>query len=148
LFRCRDITRTLPRISRFLGRDWSSNGDFLTPAIGTQLMCSPTRGPTITSAIDFNDGAVKGPGGRSACFWVQAGGSPRVALPYLIKEGDHVLKWFGARDFLDHLNAALRDENPLKFVMPWFGQACDAANGRMSLRRRWLGVLGPRELYL
>ena len=33
LFRARDQYKTLPNISRFLGQHWSSNGDFLTPAI-------------------------------------------------------------------------------------------------------------------
>jgi hypothetical protein len=31
LLRCRDKLKTLPRVSQFLGRNWSSNGDFLTP---------------------------------------------------------------------------------------------------------------------
>src|SRR5208283_806341 len=55
LLRCRDLNRTLPGVSPFLGRDWSSNGDFLTPAFYADRTVAPTRGPTISSAIDFLD---------------------------------------------------------------------------------------------
>ncbi|MGB8564837.1 MAG: hypothetical protein WCD83_15725, partial [Pseudolabrys sp.] len=55
LLRCRDKLKTLPRVSQFLGRNWSSNGDFLTPAIYPRRTLNPSHGPTITSAIDFLD---------------------------------------------------------------------------------------------
>jgi cholesterol oxidase len=148
LLRCRDVSRSLPDISRFLGRDWSSNGDFLTPAIDTNYSCSPTRGPTITAAIDFNDGSIIGPDGRRAFFWVQDGGFPDLAIPYLARYPDKVIGRFGARELIDHINAAASDANPLQYVMPWFGQGRDDANGIMKLRRRWFGLFGPPELHL
>src|SRR6185436_391075 len=46
LLRCRDVNRSLPNISRFLGRNWSSNGDFLTPAIYEDFDISASKGPT------------------------------------------------------------------------------------------------------
>ena len=60
LLQCRDVHRSLPNISAFLGRNWSSNGDFLTPALHPMREVKPTRGPTITSAIDLLDGTVDG----------------------------------------------------------------------------------------
>ena len=57
LLRCRDVGRTLPDLPRSLGRGWSSNGDFLTIGLHTGRRVDPTRGPTITSAIDFRDGS-------------------------------------------------------------------------------------------
>jgi cholesterol oxidase len=148
LLRCRDLNGSLPKLSRFLGRDWSSNGDFLTPALGTSYPCSPTRGPTISSSIDFNDGSIRGANGQPVFFWVQDGGFPSLAVPYLAREADGVLKFFGAKELVDQINLSVGDDNPLKFVMPWFAQGRDAANGIFTLRRRWGGMLGPKQLYL
>jgi cholesterol oxidase len=53
LLRCRDERRTLPDVSRRLGRNWSSNGDFLTLAVHSGRAVRPTRGPTISGAVDF-----------------------------------------------------------------------------------------------
>src|SRR5262252_1137226 len=50
----------LPNLSLRLGRGWSSNGDFLTPAIHPLREVDPTHGPTITAAIDLLDGAYQG----------------------------------------------------------------------------------------
>ena len=50
----------LPNLSLRLGRGWSSNGDFLTPAIHPMREVDPTHGPTITAAIDLLDGAYQG----------------------------------------------------------------------------------------
>ena len=51
LLHCRDVLHTLPAISPRLGYGWSSNGDFLTPAIYSDRKPEPSRGPTITCAI-------------------------------------------------------------------------------------------------
>ena len=50
----------LPDISSRLGQGWSSNGDFLTPALHFFRNVNPTRGPTITAAIDLLDGEFNG----------------------------------------------------------------------------------------
>ena len=51
---------TLPNVSGRLGYNWSSNGDFLTPAFYPSREVQPTQGPTITSAINFLDGSQGG----------------------------------------------------------------------------------------
>lgn len=147
LLRCRSQHRSLPKISRFLGHSWSSNGDFLTPALNTTPLCSPTKGPTISAAIDFGDGSMKGPDGRPLYFWIQDGGIPDVVLPMLERKFDSVLKVFGAQHLIDELNKAVRSANPLSHVMPWFAQGRDAANGRLSMRRPWW-VFGKKRLHL
>src|SRR6185436_1479280 len=43
----------LPNLSDRVGHNWSSNGDFLTPAIHLGRDVIPTRGPTITAAVDL-----------------------------------------------------------------------------------------------
>jgi len=148
LLRCRDVHGTLPQVSPFLGHNWSSNGDFLTPALDTRELCSPTKGPTITSAIDFSDGSIQDAEGRPLYFWIQDGGFPDLVIPYLVQRADAILGRLGAKDLVDQINLAMRNENSLKHVMPWFAQGRDAANGRCSLRRRWFGLGGPRQLYL
>jgi len=133
LLRCRDQYKTLPQLSKRLGFGWSSNGDFLTPAFYRERRISPTQGPTISSAIDFLDGAR---GGQR--FFVEDGGFPDVLGNYLeqvVGKRRKVSKRLGL--FLQSLGLMLRDRDPLSNVMPWFGQAVDAPDGRLHLGRRW-----------
>jgi len=129
LLRCRDEFKTLPKLSPMLGKNWSSNGDFLTPAVYPEKDVSPTRGPTISSAIDFLDGSKEG-----NRFFVEDGGFPDV-LGNALGEINGKNK-FGL--FANSLSMAIRDRNPLSCIMPWFGQAVDAADGELSLCRSWL----------
>ena len=80
LLRSRDQYGTLTNFSPHLGRNWSSNGDFLTPAIYHQRRIDPTIGPTITCAIDFLDGSKNG-----ARFFVEDGdfrmSSAMISMP-------------------------------------------------------------------
>ena len=55
LLRCRDVSKTLPSLSPFLGKHWSSNGDFLTPAMYLDRALWPDRGVTIGAVIDYLD---------------------------------------------------------------------------------------------
>ena len=133
LLRCRDEHRTLPRISRRLGQGWSSNGDFLTPAIYADRRVSPTQGPTITCAIDFLDGAMDG-----HRFFVEDGGFPDVvgnAFEALTGRGGLIRKVLGV--YADRLAEELRGRDPVECVMPWFGQAVDESDGRLHLGRVW-----------
>ena len=132
LLRCRDEHRTLPNLSPRLGYGWCSNGDFLTPTIYLNHATSPTRGPTITGAISFLDGAIDG-----QRFFVQDGGFPDLlgnALEQMASKKwifRHVISCI-AKD----LARLARDRNPAKFVMPWFGQAVDQPVGQLKLKRR------------
>jgi cholesterol oxidase len=139
LLRCRDVASSLPGLSGFLGRNWSSNGDFLTPAVYRDRRPEPSRGPTIASRIDFLDRSEAG-----QSFWIQDGGFPDVLADWLRdSEAAHPK----VSRFLTGLRHALTGHGPVDHVMPWFAQGVDAADGRLSLRRRWW-LLGPRELSL
>jgi cholesterol oxidase len=138
LLKCRDVARTLPRISPLLGRNWSSNGDFLTPAWHKDRRPEPTVGPTISSAIDFLD---RSEGGES--YWIEDGGFPDLVAGWL-REGESALP--KVKGFMSGLRNALADA-PTDRIMPWFAQGVDAADGRLSLRRRWW-LFGPRQLTL
>ncbi|WP_168014666.1 GMC oxidoreductase [Halomonas salinarum] len=135
LLRCRDQYRTLPALSPRLGHGWCANGDFLTPAFYADRKVSPTRGPTITCAIDYLDGAD---GGER--YFVEDGGFPDVvgnALhAALARNGAGERLYEGWRLLLDGL---LRSHDPHAHLMPWFGQGVDASDGVMRLDRSWLG---------
>ncbi|HEY0757847.1 MAG TPA: GMC family oxidoreductase [Acidisarcina sp.] len=132
LLRCRDVSGTLPNISPFLGHDWSSNGDFLTPAFYPGRDILPGTGPTITSAIDFLDRSESG-----QSFWIEDGGFPDLAADYVeaFKSGATSGSGLWAKLLIDSYSHMLRegDAQPFHNVMPWFAQGVDAANGILSL---------------
>ena len=130
LLRCRDITGSLPNLSPFLGRGWSSNGDFLTPALYASRDVRATVGPTIASAIDFYDGNAE------ATFWIQDGGVPNLTADYLSRKAGDPKTGFEAKVLLASMQAILRRDDPLRGVMPWFAQGVDAADGVLSLQPR------------
>jgi cholesterol oxidase len=144
LLRCRDQHATLRGLSDRLGHGWSSNGDFLTPAFYPARRLSPTRGPTITCAIDFLDGARDG-----ARFFVEDGGFPDVvgnSVADLAATAAHIGGAY--RVVFEALRLAASDSDPLDCVMPWFGQAADAADGRLHLGRSVLHPLDGHRLAL
>jgi len=141
LLRCRDINQSLPNLSPFLGCDWSSNGDFLTPAVYPTRTLAPTKGPTISSAINFLDGSED-----NQRFWIEDGGAPDLLGDYILKETASPRNWW-AKMFLDDIRLHLRNDEPFKNVMPWFAQGVDASNGVMSLKRPWW-FFGARRLHL
>lgn len=125
----------LTSLSPRLGAGWSSNGDFLTPAIHPLRDVRPTRGPTITSAIDLLDGEYMG-----KAIFVEDGGLPDLAHDALVKAAsdpsiDDVMQRATAT-----LLPVLSSIDLLRHIMPWFAQARDAADGRLSLKngRLWL----------
>jgi cholesterol oxidase len=133
LLRCRDLNRTLPNVSPFLGYDWSSNGDFLTPAFYNDRDVLPSTGPTITCAIDFLDRSQSG-----QSFWIEDGGFPNLLRDYLnaLKSGASS-GGLWARMIIEAFGHLLRDDDSQAFrnVMPWFAQGVDAANGILKLDR-------------
>ena len=139
LLRCRDATKTLPNISDFLGHNWSSNGDFLTPALYADREPMPWLGPTITSRIDFLDRSE-----ARQSFWVEDGGFPNLLRDMLAQRTT-------AHKGLGRVLHVIRDEvaklGPLQHVMPWFAQGVDAGNGTLRLRRKWW-VWGKQHLDL
>jgi cholesterol oxidase len=130
LLRCREEHKTLPGISPFLGHDWSSNGDFLTPAFYEARDVSPSHGPTIACAIDFLDRSQSG-----QSFWIEDGGFPNLLMNYFQKLDANGAQNMEAKLILDAFRHMLRGEGvePFRNVMPWFAQGIDAANGTLSL---------------
>jgi cholesterol oxidase len=129
LLRCRDVAKTLPYISQFLGRSWSSNGDFLTPALYPDRELKPWLGPTITSRIDFLDRSEAG-----QSFWIEDGGFPNLLRDALQAEDLAHPSLVGVLEAIRHLAGRL---GPLDRVMPWFAQGVDAGDGTLRLRHEW-----------
>ena len=131
LLRCKEEYDTLPNVSDQLGVGWSSNGDFLTPALykNRDKELKPTRGPTISSAIDFLDGSEDG-----ERFFVEDGGFPDV-LANALEDFSGASK-FGL--FMSALAEQAREHNLTDNIMPWFGQGIDASDGQLKLTRSWL----------
>ena len=165
LLRCRDEHGTLPALSPYLGKRWSSNADFLTPAVYRERTISPTRGPTITCALDFLDGSERG-----EQFFIEDGGFPDMFHNLSEQEnprGRRTTLLMAAQHASDHATAMQRTvvqavalaragrlwnfpwrrvvrafarlggrEDPLNRMMPWFAQGIDASDGEIYLGRR------------
>lgn len=133
LFRSRDKFKTLPNISKALGENWSSNGDFLTPAIYENRKLSPTFGPTITAAIDYLDGSD-----ANAQYFVEDGGFPDVIGNFL-KARRKSKRGFSLIDFIfARVIKWQYDGDIFENMMPWFGQAIDGGDGRLYYGRDFL----------
>ncbi len=119
----------LPNVSTRLGHGWSSNGDFLTPALHFFRNVDPTRGPTITAAIDLLDGEFMG---RE--IFVEDGGLPDIARSWLERLAADATVDARKALLIASLRPALSGGALLQHVMPWFAQARDAADGQLSLQ--------------
>ncbi len=134
LLRNRDEHKTLPRVSRALGRRWSPNANFLTPAIysdGDRVQQG--IGPTISAGLDFMDGSQ---GGQR--FYVEDDGFPNMlsnAVGARLRRGPFKpLGWL----LRGHLGRGVDEKNPLRGFMVWLGEGLDAGDGELRLKRRKL----------
>jgi cholesterol oxidase len=102
-----------------------------------------STGPTIAGLIDFSDG-----GFRNQRFVVEDDGFPNLLLN-AIKEylGGNVRTSVG-RHLLKELEEYVRDDTPLRNLLLWLGAGMDAADGRLSLKRRWFMPWGQPSLSL
>jgi cholesterol oxidase len=173
LLRCRDEHATLPDLSTRLGHSWSSNADFLTPAVYRKRVVSPTHGPTITCALDFLDGS------EGERFFIEDGGFPDIRhnivepsstrgrrTTLLMAVHDAADRASDMRKTMTHAVALARAgrqwnfpwrgvmrglarltgrADPLVHTMPWFAQGVDAGDGVLYLDRK---RRGRRELNL
>jgi cholesterol oxidase len=137
LLQCRDVLGTLPNLSPALGKHWSSNGDFLTPAIYLHRALWPDRGVTIGAVIDYLDASDDG-----QTYWIQDGGTPNVMNKYFQAVLDrlrkdpsegHLLEGLNLSWLLQHLTLLAANLDVSKHLMPWFAQGVDAGDGELHL---------------
>lgn len=134
LLRCRDQYRTLPNVSRRLGKGWSPNANFLTPdrySDGDRVMQG--IGPTISGGLEFMDGSVKG-----ERFYIEDDGVPNILFNALRARTAsplfQPLEWLLKR----YLGRGVDEANPIRGLMIWLGEGIDAADGELRLSRRKL----------
>jgi cholesterol oxidase len=137
LLQCRDVHRTLPYLSLTLGKHWSSNGDFLTPALYLHRTLWPDRGTTIGAVIDYLDASDNG-----KTYWIQDGGTPNIMNKYFeavlhqvqrAPSEKHLLEGFNMKSLLQHLTLLAANVDVFKHIMPWFAQGVDAGDGELHL---------------
>ncbi|MDQ3914886.1 MAG: GMC oxidoreductase [Actinomycetota bacterium] len=149
LLRCRDVHRTLPRLSPSLGTRFSGNGDFLCFAVEGKDAADPNYGPVITQRIDF--GLFEGFDPESAFVmedasypallaWFVEGVEPRfLRLPAVWKAFVAVVRRYLMGQELGSVGYALGDllSGDLSYrtsVLLCMG--LDKSNGVMSLDRQ------------
>jgi cholesterol oxidase len=143
LLKCRDVFKTLPKISRRLGYGWSGNGDVLTPIAFPGRDLEPTRGPTITAAVDYLDG--KRDGQR---FFVTDGGFPAVLVDILAERSRSLADKRRWPAFHRLLGLLVNRRDAPQTILPLLAQGLDAADGRLRLKRSWARPFAGRQLAL
>ena len=144
LLRCRDRLRTLPRLSRLLGRRFSGNGDFLfAGAMGTRAAIDPAQGPSITAVVDCSTEEhaihIEDLGYPDPMLWLLEGALPpdrgrlaaygRLLLRYLARS-----LGLGGRNsrIADGIGGLLRGGRTNHFL-PYLGMGSDAGDGEIVL---------------
>jgi cholesterol oxidase len=136
LLRCRDQHRTLPRLSPALGSGYSANGDFLAFGLATSPRFETTNGPTITTAVVYDEGR----NGHGGPLLVEDGGySPQLSHLMPLMSPARLARLVGrglagrvARESRSF--AALREEEgDATAVLLVMGR--DSADGTIELRR-------------
>jgi cholesterol oxidase len=141
LLRCRDQFKTLPGLSPMLGKQWTSNANFLSFAkYPRDERLNQSTGPTIGGIIDFADGNF-----RNQRFVVEDDGFPNVLLNAVKAYSVGRPPTAAARRLLKKFERYLQNDSPLRNVMVWLGAGQDAGDGELFLKRRWLR---PSQLVL
>jgi cholesterol oxidase len=133
LLRCRDQYKTLPGLSPMLGKQWTSNANFLSPAAyphGERL--NQSTGPTISGIMDFADASF-----RNQRFVVEDDGFPNFLLAAVQAYTDGRLRTAAGRRLLKNFEKYLRQDTVLRDVMIWLGAGKDAGDGELYLKRPW-----------
>jgi cholesterol oxidase len=141
LLRNRWDSKTLPSISKRLGRGWSSNGDLISFAQYPHRNVDPSHGPITTGVIDF-----LGPRNLDGQhFFIEDIGFPDLLRNY-IREVEHSQRGnIFVRGLLQalqeaenhHAEAGMEEHDVMDHFTGWFAQGRDAGDGRMRLRRKW-----------
>ena len=142
LLRCRDLHRTLPKLSPALGRGFSGNGDVLLS--GARMPCDvdASNGPSITAGVDWPSAAqeayVEDLGLPDPLLWLIEGmlanENPVANLARWTQSliGDRLgLK--GATHRISREREHLLDGGRTRRYLPFLGMCQDAADGQFVL---------------
>jgi cholesterol oxidase len=145
LLRARDEHKTLPHLSRALGRRWSPNANVLTLAgYPDSDRVRQSVGPTISSVVDFMDGHASG-----ERFVVEDDGFPnllmntmRAAMGMAREDDDDSDE--RVRALAGQLDEAVLGKDSKRGLMLWLGAGVDAGDGELRLDRSVLPPFRPR----
>jgi len=133
LLRCRDEHKTLPNLSKALGGKWSANANVLSMATYDDASrVQQTIGPTISSVLDFMDGSSD-----DQRFVIEDDGFPNTLLNAFRACRDRGVATDVGQSLLRQIEEHLAGDEQSRNVMVWLGAGMDAADGRLSLRRRF-----------
>jgi cholesterol oxidase len=144
LLRCRDVHKTLPRLSPMLGYHFSGNGDFILAGTHeTPADINPSEGPSITAGVDFStdDYAIfiEDLGFPEPLLWYLEGAIPNVdrVISVLQFIKTYVLRSLGvgrATPLGGMAPELLQGDFTTKFL-PYLGIGTDAADGQIHLQQ-------------
>ena len=135
LLRARDTYKTLPNLSKWLGHFWSGNGDFGGIVLFPKRKIYPHKGPSITTVTDFDtipiydERFITEEVGILQIFAdaSKSKSSHGIVAKAIAKDLEKLAKKSGIEgvieDILDHF-------------MVWGALGRDAANGRLTLKRK------------
>jgi cholesterol oxidase len=148
LLRCRDVHRTLPKLSRALGTRFSGNGDFLLAGTsGANRVVDPSQGPSITAGADFstkrNRIFIEDLGYPEPFIWVLEEAIPTAKRFKNLFDAaaSYLLATFG----LDRGRVSFEVDRLFRGgvtprFLPYLGMGTDAANGRLQLRDGFIDI--------
>lgn len=142
LLRARDLTRTLPRLPRGVGRRFSANGDMLFAGTkGADRLVDSSHGPSITAGA-----FVQSPGSAHLIQLQDLGYPPALTslfdgtlpLPSRVRSLTHAATGYvrAARDGASFPARSLFDGSFVPRFLPYLGMGTDAGDGRMRLDAR------------
>jgi cholesterol oxidase len=150
LLRCRDIHKTLPRVSSMLGYRFSGNGDFILAGTHrTPREVNPSVGPSITAGVDFSTDDqtifVEDLGFPEPLLWYFEGAIPNLDRASSVFK---FVKTYLLRSLGLARGGPLGGTAPDLFegglttrFLPYLGIGSDAADGQMRLRYGQLDIV-------
>ena len=150
LLRCKNVHRTLPNISPALGRQFSTNGDFiLAGTLDADRDIDPSQGPSITAGVDFstknNRIYIQDLGFPNPFMWfLQASVPSHSRLRNLLNVvKTYILATLGFSIESSRIGSEIQEVLTSGFVsrfLPYLGMGTDAADGRLKLRDGWIDI--------
>ena len=138
LLRCKQKTRTLPRLSPQLGKRFSGNGDFLYAGTHYQRrIVEPGRGPSITTSVGFKNNQqyifIEDLGYPDPFIWYFNQAIPTLGrFKRALRQARHYLgEALGVRHHFQMQE--LLEGGFMTNFLPYLGMGTDAADGVLSL---------------
>jgi cholesterol oxidase len=145
LLRCKNIYKTLPKLSAMLGKRFSGNGDFLlSGTLDADQVVDPSQGPSITAYMDFstenNKIVIEDLGFPDPFLWLLEGVIPNKNrfknMLRVLK--NYILGSFGVGRGSTHIDVELErifEGGHTSRLLPYLGMGTDAADGSLHLTK-------------